>query len=234
LQQRQRGTTWLAADYGGWLSYAVVTPASFIVERWRKRQLWVAAMIAEAYVRVRATSCCRPTGRGSAVRWRSGKQDNIVHLTDGNSLYGSVTWSTEADVARPPRTVSSAWRREVASNGGRGEAPVRCVFAMATARQPARGPDSVVPLCRTVDYIAAALWRQVLHGGGLLGAGLSVSLVFLSVLDRALVATSRAGEGCLSHRLGLARPALPRGVVLTALQSNRSGPLKVVSSFFSC
>ena len=85
-------------------------------------------MIAEAYVRVRAASCCRPTGRGSAVRWRSGKQSNIVHLTDGNSLYGSVTWSTEADVARPPRTVSSAWRREVASNGGRGEAPVRYVF----------------------------------------------------------------------------------------------------------
>jgi len=62
---------------------------------------------------------------------------------------------------------------------------VRCVFAMATARQPARGPDSVVPLRRTVDYVAAALWRRVLHGGGLLGAGLSVSLVFLSVLDRA-------------------------------------------------
>ena len=110
---------------------------------------------------------------------------------------------------------------------------MRCVFAMATARQPARGPDSVVPLRPTVDSVAAVLWRSVLHGGGLLGAGLSVSLVFLSALDRALVATSRAGEGCLSHRLGLARPALPRGVVLTALQSNRSGPLEVVSSFSS-
>ena len=109
---------------------------------------------------------------------------------------------------------------------------MRCVFAVATARQPARGPDSVVPLRRTVDSVAAALWRQVLLGGGLLGAGLSVSLVFLSVLDRALVATSRAGEGCLSHRLGLARPALPRGVVLTALH-NRSGPLEAVSSFSS-
>ena len=136
-------------------------------------------------------------------------------------------------MARPPRTVSSAWRREVASNGGRGEAPVRCVFAMATARQPARGPDSVVPLRRTVDSVAAALWRQVLLGCGLLGAGLSVSLVFLSVLDRTSVATSLAGEGCLSHRLGLARPALPRGVVLTALQSNWSGPLEVVLSFSS-
>ena len=99
---------------------------------------------------------------------------------------------------------------------------MRCVFTMATARQPARGPDSVVPLRRMVDSVAAALWCQVLHGGGLLGAGLSVSLIFLSVLDRALVATSRVGEGCLSHRLGLARPALHLGVVLTALQSNRS------------
>ena len=48
LRQRQHGTTRLAADGGGWLSYAVVTPAWFIVERWRKRQLWFATMMAEA------------------------------------------------------------------------------------------------------------------------------------------------------------------------------------------
>ena len=30
------------------------------------------------------------------------------------------------------------------SNGGCGEAPARCVIAVVTARQPARGPDSVV------------------------------------------------------------------------------------------
>ena len=109
---------------------------------------------------------------------------------------------------------------------------MRCVFTMATAMQPVRDPDSVVPFRRTVDSVAVALWRRALYGDGLLGVGLSVSLVFLSVLDRALVATSRVGEGCLSHRLGLARPALPRGVVLTALH-NRSGPLEVVSSFSS-
>ena len=147
-----------------------------------------------------------------------------------------MTWSTEAGVAR--RRGPRIWclRRcdeSEESDGGRDEAPARCVFVAVSARQPARGPDSVVPLRRTVDSVAAALWRQVLLGCGLLGAGLSVSLIFLSVLDRALVATSRAGEGCLSHRLGLARPALPRGVVLTTLQSNRSGPLEVVSSFSS-
>ena len=42
------------------------------------------------------------------------------------------------------------------SDGGRGEAPARCVFAAASVRQPARGPDSVVPLCRTVGTVAAA------------------------------------------------------------------------------
>ena len=45
-------------------------------------------------------------------------QGNFVNLTDVNSLDESMTWSTEADMARPPRTVSLAWRREVASNGG--------------------------------------------------------------------------------------------------------------------
>ena len=136
-------------------------------------------------------------------------------------------------MARPPRTVSSAWRREVASNGGRGEAPVRCVFTMATARQPARGPDSVVSTPSDGGFHCSGTMASGPAWRWPLGAGLSVFLVFLSVLDRALVATSRAGEGCLSHRLGLARPALPRGVVLTALQSNRSGPLEVVSSFSS-
>ena len=46
-------------------------------------------------------------------------------------------------------------------------------------------------------------------------------LFSLSVLDRILVATSRAGECCLSHQLGFARPALPSGVVLTAFRTGQ-------------
>ena len=37
-----------------------------------------------------------------------------------------------------------ATRARRRSNGGCGEAPARCVIAVVTARQPARGPDSVV------------------------------------------------------------------------------------------
>jgi len=35
-------------------------------------------------------------------------------------------------------------------------------------------------------------------------------------LDRALAATSHAGKGYLSHCLGLVRPVLPSGVILSA------------------
>ena len=55
---------------------------------------------------------------------------------------------------------------------------MRCVFAAVIARKPTRGPDSVVPFCQMVGTVAALLWRQVPHGGGLLSAGLSVFLVF--------------------------------------------------------
>jgi hypothetical protein len=44
--------------------------------------------------------------------------------------------------------------------------------------------------------VAAALWRRVPHGGGLLGAVQSISLVSLSARCRVLMATSWAGEGC--------------------------------------
>jgi hypothetical protein len=66
------------------------------------------------------------------------------------------------------------------SDGGRGEAPACCVFAEASARQPARGPNSVVSLCRGVGIVAAALRRRVPHGGDLFSAGLSIFLVFSS------------------------------------------------------
>ena len=75
------------------------------------------------------------------------------------------------------------WRgdeSEEESNGGCGEAPARCVFVVATARRHECGPDSVVPPCQMMYDVATALRRQVLHGGGLLGAMLSVPLVSLS------------------------------------------------------
>ena len=67
---------------------------------------------------------------------------------------------------------------------------MRCVIAVVTVRQPARGSDSVVSLCQMVFGGAAALRRQVLHSGGLLGMVRSVFLDFLSTLDRVLTATS--------------------------------------------
>ena len=70
---------------------------------------------------------------------------NFHHL-DGDIINGSVTWSTVADVARPPAcgVFCEATRARRRSNGGCGEAPARCVIAVVTARQPARGPDWVV------------------------------------------------------------------------------------------
>jgi hypothetical protein len=84
----------------------------------------------------------------------------------------------------------------VESNGGCDEAPARCVIMVATMRQPARGPDLVLSFCRMVCGVAAALRRRVPHGGGLLGAVRSVSLVSLSACGRVLMATSWVQEGC--------------------------------------
>ena len=85
---------------------------------------------------------------------------------------------------------------EVESNGGCGEAPVHCVFAVVTARQPAYGPDSVFSPCQMVCNVATALRRQVLHSGGLLSAVRSVSLVSPSTRGYALLAASWDGKGC--------------------------------------
>ena len=66
------------------------------------------------------------------------------------------------------------------SNGRCGVAPARCVIAMATARQPVRGPNSVGSSCRVVCGVAAVLWRRVPHSGGLLGVVRSASVGSLS------------------------------------------------------
>ena len=84
-------------------------------------------------------------------------------------------------VARSPRAVFPRGdESKVGSNGGSGEAPARCVIAVATARQPVRGPDSVVSSCKVVGGVAAALRRRVLHSGVLLGAVRSASFGSLS------------------------------------------------------
>jgi hypothetical protein len=64
---------------------------------------------------------------------------------------------------------------------GSGEAPARCVIVVATARQPSRGPVSMVLLHQVKGGVAAARRRRVSYDGGLPGAVLSVSFGSLSM-----------------------------------------------------
>ena len=60
----------------------------------------------------------------------------MMHRPDGDFIYESMTRSTEAEVARPRmRCLRRGDESEEESNGGCGEAPARCVFAVASARQ---------------------------------------------------------------------------------------------------
>ena len=60
----------------------------------------------------------------------------MMHHPDGDFIYESETRSTEAEVARPRvRCLRRGDESEEVSNGECGEAPTRCVFAVATARQ---------------------------------------------------------------------------------------------------
>ena len=58
--------------------------------------------------------------------------------------------------------------------------PRALCFRGGDGEAAARGPDSMVSLCQMVFAGAAALQRQVLHSGGLLGVVRSVFLDFLS------------------------------------------------------
>ena len=70
-----------------------------------------------------------------------------AHHSDGNKRNKSVTWSVEADVARPPHAVFLRGdESEVDSNGRCGEAAACCVVVVLTARLPARGLDLVISL----------------------------------------------------------------------------------------
>ena len=59
-----------------------------------------------------------------------------MHHPDGDFIYKFETRSTDAEVANPRvRCLQRGDESEEESNGGCGEAPARCVFVVATARQ---------------------------------------------------------------------------------------------------
>jgi hypothetical protein len=88
-----------------------------------------------------ATRCCRPVGAVRVFGRDLGKWSKTVHHPDNDLINRSAAWSIVAEEARPPRAVSST---RLESNSGCDEAPVHCVIMVATARQPARGPNLVL------------------------------------------------------------------------------------------
>ena len=59
-----------------------------------------------------ATRCGRSAGTAWLFDGDLETRGNTIYHLDGDLRNGYVAWSTVADVARPPRAVSSAWRRE--------------------------------------------------------------------------------------------------------------------------
>ncbi|TVU21736.1 hypothetical protein EJB05_31393, partial [Eragrostis curvula] len=90
-------------------------------------------------------------GLGSIAQRGPWNRGTITHLPDGDIVNGSATWSTVAEVARPPRG-GVLYEAARVSNGGCGEAPACCVLVVMTARRPACGPDPVVSPCRMRHY----------------------------------------------------------------------------------
>ena len=164
-------------------------------------------------------------------------QGNFVHLTDVNSLDESMTWSTEADMARPPRTVSSAWRREVASNGGRGEAPCALCFrdgdCEAASERSGFGGSTLSDggYCCSGTTALGPAWRWSVR---------CRAVYFLCFLLRLWTASWRrlqVQEKVICRTgLDLSGQRLYSGVALTVLmpQSNRSESLEVCFRFSPC
>ena len=152
----------------------------------------LAGVVAEAVCTGGATRCYRPA---YAVRMFDRDLGNmatlfIIMMTIYIKWIRDMEYCGGRGEAPACGVFCMAMRARRRSNSGCGEAPARLCLCGATARQPARGPDSVVSLCQMVFGGAAALRRQVLHSGGLLGVVRSVFLDFLSTLDRVLTATS--------------------------------------------
>lgn len=84
---------------------------------------------------------------------------NIAPHLDYSKRNRTVAWSAVTGVASPPRVVIPKATR-VRSNGGCGEALVRCVIVVTTVRKPSKG---LVFL-----WYHSVRWRVVLqqHGGG--------------------------------------------------------------------
>ena len=109
-----------------------------------------------------------------------GSGATLLFASDGDKRNGTVAWSIVTGVARPPCVVILRGdESEVQWRMRRG--PRVLCFVVATARQPTRGPVSVVSL-RQVEGAVAAVWRlRFSHGGGLPGVIPSASFGFLSM-----------------------------------------------------
>lgn len=130
-----------------------------------------------------------------------GKQGNTAYLSNGDLNNGFVAWSGGCGVD-PACSVFEATRgvQRWAWRGG----PRALCLVVAIARQPVRGPDLVVSLCRTVCDFAAALRRWVPHGSGLLGEVWSSSHTSLPAQGRAL------DDDYMSRRCSVAAAAKSR------------------------
>ncbi|KAF8686809.1 hypothetical protein HU200_043420 [Digitaria exilis] len=114
------------------------------------------------------------------------RRGNFPYHLDSDLWNGSVMRSLRRAWRGPSLWCFPMATSEVESNGGRGEAPARCVLVVATARQPGCGPDPVVSSCQVVRGVAAALRRRVPHSGGFLFAVQSAYVGYLSTRGHCL------------------------------------------------
>jgi hypothetical protein len=180
---------------------------SGMVQRWKTAQATSSATASatKAICAGGATRRSRPPAAVCLFDGELGIQSSFALHSDGDNRNGSVTWSTVVDVVKPRRV---------------------CDVVVATARQPARGPDLVVSLLQVECGVTMALRRRIPYGSGLLGAVRSVSLGSVSAQGHAgrfwrLYESEFVG----GRRVRAFGPAAgSSGVVLPALisQSNRT------------
>ena len=187
----------------------------YIVGRRCERHLWLSSTAVEVF------HACYATRRG----WREaaarlfdgdpGRRGDIIHHSDGNTRDRSVTWSTVADVARPPLAVFL--RGDESGVQRRTWRGPRALWS---------GPDLMISLCQMVVGVAAALQRRVPHDGGLLGAVQSASSGSLSAwghawLRRLYVREAASGCSGLAWSLSLQPGCIQFSRVLLSRVSSR-------------